>query len=114
MSAAIGLYGVMSYLIQLRVREIGIRVALGATPGDVLRETIRSGLLYAAAGIVCGVALAGAASRLFVSRIAGLQEIDLTTLAVSAAAMLLLAVATSWIPARRAGRIDPVLALRAE
>jgi putative ABC transport system permease protein len=112
--AAVGLYGVMSYLVQLRTREIGIRVALGATPGEVLRETLRSGLVYGAIGVAAGCALAGAASRVFISRIAGLQEVDPFTLTFSAAAMMLIALGTSWLPARRAGRIDPVVALRAE
>ena len=112
--AAVGLYGVMSYIVQLRTREIGIRVALGATPGEVVFETMRNGLSYAAIGVAAGCALAGAASRIFISRIAGLQEVDSLTLALSAAAMLTIATGTSWLPARRAGRIDPVVALRAE
>lgn len=112
--AAIGLYGVMSYLVQLRTREIGIRVALGATPGEVLKETMKGGLIYTALGILAGSALAGAASRVFISRIAGLQEVDALTLASSAAAMLLIALVTSWVPSRRAGRIDPIDALRVE
>ena len=112
--AAIGLYGVMSYLVQLRRREIGIRVALGATPRNVLRETMKSGLVYAVLGIGAGAALAGAASRVFISRITGLQQLDAGTLALSAALMLLIAVLTAWFPALRAGRIDPVVALRLE
>jgi ABC-type antimicrobial peptide transport system permease subunit len=112
--AAIGLYGVMTYLVQLRTREIGIRVALGATPGGVLRETMRGGLWCSVPGVLAGVALAAVLSRLFISRIPGLQPADPATLGLSAAVMLVLAVLTTWIPARRAGRIDPVEALRAD
>lgn len=112
--AAIGLYGVMSYLVQLRVREIGIRVALGATPAGVLRETMRGGLWYAVPGIAAGTALAAVLLRVFISRVPGLQQADAATLALSAAGMLALALLATWIPARRAGRINPVIALRGE
>ena len=112
--AAIGLYGVMTYLVQLRSREIGIRLALGATPGGVLRETMRGGLWYAVPGVVAGVVLAAVLSRLFISRIPGLLPADPATLGLSAAGMLGLAILSIWIPARAAGRIDPVDALRSE
>lgn len=112
--AAIGLYGVMSYLVQLRVREIGIRVTLGATPGGVLRETMKRGLAYALAGVLAGAVAAGALSRVFISKVPGLQQIELVTLALTAVTMLALAAVTIWVPARRASRVDPIEALRAE
>ena len=112
--AAIGLYGVTTYLVQLRTREIGIRVALGATPGGVLRQTLRSGFWYAVPGIAAGALMVAVLSQLFISRIPGLQPVDAATLGLSAAGMLGLAVLTIWIPARRASRIDPVEALRAD
>jgi ABC-type antimicrobial peptide transport system permease subunit len=112
--AAIGLYGVMGYLVQLRTREIGIRVALGATPSGVLRETMRGGLRYAVPGIAIGVVLAAVLSRVFISRVPGLQQADAATLALSAAGMLCLAVFAILIPARRAGRIDAVTALKSD
>ena len=112
--AAIGLYGVMSYLVQLRTREIGIRISLGATPGGVLRDTMVRGLLYAVAGVITGAAGAAVLSRVFISRVPGLQEVNAATLAVAATTMLLLAAATIWMPARRAARVDPVDALRRE
>jgi len=112
--AAIGLYGVMTYLVQLRTREIGIRVALGATPGGVLSDTMMGGLRYAVPGILVGVALAAALSEVFISRVPGLQQADGATLALSAAGMLGLAIGAIMVPARRAGRIDPVEALRGE
>ena len=112
--AAVGLYGVISYLVQLRRREIGIRVALGATPGRVLGATMSYGLWYAAAGILVGAAAAMTLSRVFMSRVPGLQQVDAPTLAATAAAMLALTAATTWIPARRAARVDPIDALRTE
>lgn len=112
--AAIGLYGVISYLVQLRRREIGIRVALGATPGQVLRATMTHGLWYAAAGVVVGAVAAMTLSQMFMSKVPGLQQVDAPTLAATAAAMLVLTALTTWIPARRAGRVDPVEALRTE
>jgi putative ABC transport system permease protein len=112
--AAIGLYGVMSYLVQLRTREIGIRVALGATPGSVLRDTMTRGLWHAVGGVLAGAALAAALSRVFISKVAGLQHVDAATLAMAASSMLLLAAATTWLPARRASRVDAVQALRSE
>jgi ABC-type antimicrobial peptide transport system permease subunit len=112
--ATIGLYGVMSYLVQLRTREIGIRIALGATPASVLRDTMRRGLVYALSGVVTGVLLAAALSRVFMSKVPGLQQVAPSTLALTAAVMLVLAACTIWLPARRAAAVDPVEALRAE
>ena len=112
--SAIGLYGVMSYLVQLRTREIGIRISLGATPNGVLRDTLIRGLWYAVAGVIAGAAAAAALSRVFISRVPGLQEVKIATLAAASMAMLVLAAATIWMPARHAARIDPVEALRRE
>lgn len=112
--AAIGLYGVMSYLVQLRTREIGIRVALGATAGSVLRETLQRGLLYALGGVLAGAALAAVLSKLFMSKVPGLQQVAPSSLVAAAVGMLIVAVCTTWIPARRAARVDPVEALRGE
>jgi putative ABC transport system permease protein len=112
--SAIGLYGVMGYLVQLRVREIGIRIAFGATPGSVLGDTMKSGLLYAATGVIAGAAVAAASSRIFISRVPGLAPLETTTLLATAAGMLVLAACTIWFPARRAARIHPIDALRTE
>ena len=112
--AGVGLYGVMSYLVQLRAREIGIRVALGASRRDVLSNIVRGGLLYAVPGVLAGAALSAGVSRLFISRVPGLQPVEAATLAVTGVGMMLAAAAATWLPARRASRIDPVEALRAE
>lgn len=112
--AALGLYGVMSYLVQLRAREIGIRVTLGATPGGVLREVMRDGLWYVVPGIVAGAGLSALLLRLSISRVPGLQQPDLATLGASAACMLSLAVGALLVPARLAARIDPITALKQE
>ena len=112
--AAIGLYGVMSYLVQLRTREIGIRVALGATPRGVLRDTMVRGLWYAGGGVLAGAAVAAALSRIFISKVPGLQQVDGATLSATATAMLVLSACTIWLPARRAARVNPVEALRSE
>ena len=112
--AGVGLYGVMSYLVQLRAREIGIRVALGASRRRVLRDTLSGGLRYAVPGVLAGAALAAGLSRLFISRVPGLQQVDPALLALTAVGMLIAAGAATWLPARRASRIDPIDALRAE
>ena len=112
--AAIGLYGVMSYLVQLRTREIGIRISLGATSGSVLRDTMVRGLWYAITGVLAGGAAAAVLSRVVISKVPGLQALDVSTLGAAATTMLALAACTVWMPARRAARIDPVEALRRE
>jgi predicted permease len=112
--AAVGVYGVVSYSVNHRRREIGIRIALGALAANVIRLVIRQGMTLAAAGVVIGLALALAVTRLMATLLYGVQPSD--PIAFGAAVMVLLAVvvAASWIPARRAARLDPVKALRTE
>jgi putative ABC transport system permease protein len=110
--SVIGLYGVMAYLTQLRTREIGIRMALGATSARLVGQTLRVGLLGAAAGVLMGTAAAAALSRVFISKVPGVQAIDAWTLALTAAAVLIIAAGTAWLPARRAASVDPIEALR--
>jgi putative ABC transport system permease protein len=112
--AAIGLYGILAYLVHLRTREIGIRIALGASPAAIRWEMLRTGLLHAVAGAAAGSAAAVVLSRLVVSRVAGIQPASPVLLAAVAATMLAMTVVVTWVPARRATRIDPVDALRAE
>lgn len=110
--AAIGIYGVASHAVSLRTREIGIRMSLGARAADVLRMFVRETLTLAIVGVVVGLALSAAASQLLASFLFGLRPTDAMTFAGAAAVICLVAVAASYIPARRAARVDPLRALR--
>jgi putative ABC transport system permease protein len=110
--AAIGLYGLVAYTVSQRTPEIGIRLALGARPTDLVRMIVGHGLTLGALGVAIGLAGALAASRLMTSLLFETSPNDLVTyLAVPVALLLVVAVA-SLIPARRAARIDPVASLR--
>ena len=111
---AVGLYGVMSYVVALRRREFGIRIALGATPAVVAGATTRHGLVLSSVGIATGVALFALTARFMRSLLFGVSPWD--GLAMGGAVLVLLAMAlvASWIPARRAGGVDPAEALRSE
>ncbi|MEK6299556.1 MAG: ABC transporter permease [Acidobacteriota bacterium] len=112
--AVVGLYGVMSYLVAQRTREIGVRMALGASSTDVLKLVLRHGLALAGTGIVFGLAAAFAATRVLSSMLFGLSSTDPATFAFVALLLTAVAVAASVIPARRAIRVDPMVALRYE
>jgi predicted permease len=111
---AIGLYGVMAYVVTLRTRELGVRVALGAQPSAVAAMMTRQGLALAGAGLVAGLAAFTLIARFLRSLLSGVAPSD--PVALGAAALILIAIAAlaSWIPARRASRVDPSEALRAE
>ena len=111
---ALGLYGVMGYVVALRRREIGIRIALGATPGAVAGATTREAMAVTAIGLAAGLALFAAAAPLARSLVFGVGAWD--PVAVGGAAAVLVAAATlaSWMPARRAARVDPAETLRAD
>ena len=112
--AGIGLYGVVAYLVSRRTREIGIRVALGARSGDVIRMVLAQGIRPAAVGIVLGVGGAYWSSRVLQSLLYNVESGDLMTFAGVAALLLGVVVLAILLPARRASRIAPVEALRLE
>ncbi|HSP68653.1 MAG TPA: ABC transporter permease [Bryobacteraceae bacterium] len=110
----IGIYGVLSYSVSCRVREIGIRLALGVEPGALRRMFVRQGLILAAIGVAIGLPAAAALTRLLESFLFRVGALDFLTYASVPLALLLTAVLASYFPARRAGAIDPVKALRSE
>lgn len=112
--AAVGVYGMVAVLVVQRTHEFGVRVALGAPPGDVGRRVLAQGALHAAAGIAVGLGVWLGVSRVLRSVVYGVTLTDPFTLAGSAALLLAAAVAASYLPARRASRIDPVRLLRSE
>ncbi|HLJ46932.1 MAG TPA: ABC transporter permease, partial [Bryobacteraceae bacterium] len=112
--AAIGTYGVLSYMVTERRREIGIRVALGATRSDVLTQILKQGLQVTAAGVAIGLAGALAVNRLIASLLFGVQPTDTVTIAFVIATITAVAVVASWLPAWRASRLDPNVVLRDE
>ncbi|HLE70367.1 MAG TPA: ABC transporter permease [Vicinamibacteria bacterium] len=112
--AAIGLYGVVAFSVSQRVREIGLRMALGASSSDVSRLVLREGLKLALAGVALGVVGALFAARFLESMLYEVEPRDPMTLVVIAALLIGVALVASYLPARRASRIDPFLALRTE
>jgi putative ABC transport system permease protein len=112
--AAVGIYGVMSYAVSLRTREIGVRMALGADPRSVSRLVVGQGMAVALAGAGAGLGAALLLTRLMAGLLYGVRASDPATYACVAAALLAIALVASWVPARRAARIDPTKALRAE
>jgi len=110
--ASIGLYGLASYAVARRTREIGIRTALGARPATVRWGVLRSSLRLALAEIALGIPCALGASRLIASMLFGISPGDLPTIIVVSLLLLAVALLASYLPARRASRIDPMVALR--
>jgi predicted permease len=110
----VGLYGVIAYSVSQRTHEIGIRIALGARPREVLRQFLGSGLAMGAAGVAVGLAFAKGATSLMKSLVFGASLDEPLTFAVSAAVLMAVALAASYLPARRATRIYPIHALRYE
>jgi predicted permease len=112
--ACIGLYGTMAYALGRRTREIGIRMALGAARGRVLRMALAESAVVAVVGVVAGVLLATAGSRYIRSLLFEIDPMDVPTLATGVLVMFVVAMAAGYVPARRASRLDPLRALREE
>ncbi|CAN5800421.1 ABC transporter permease [soil metagenome] len=112
--AAIGIYGVMAYVVAQRTTEIGVRMALGATPGEVFRLVLGDGLRTTAVGVVIGVIGSIGVAHWLASLLFGVGPGDPLTLAATASLLMLVAAAACYLPARRATRVDPMVALRAE
>ena len=111
---AVGLYGVMSYNVSRRGREIGIRMALGARRGTVLWQMLRQSLVVSAAGILAGIAGVVLTTRYLTTLLFGLSERDPITLTMVVLILLSTAMAASFFPARRASTMDPVQAIKTE
>ena len=112
--AAIGIYGVLAYIVTQRVQEIGVRLAIGASPRDVVRLFVREGAVLTAIGLACGLAGALAAARALTSLLFGVDATDPSTFASVAVALAAVAFVASYVPARRAARVDPMTALRTD
>ena len=112
--AAIGIYGVISYAVAQRTQEIGIRLALGAQPGDVVRMVLRDGTIITGAGVLVGVTVAFGLTRLMASLLFSVSAADPLTFAAVTLVVIFIAMAACFIPARRTLRVDPVVALRNE
>jgi predicted permease len=110
----IGLYGVVAYIVSLRTRELGVRIALGATPDLIGRMVTRQGLTFTLAGLLPGLALFALVAHFIRSLLFGVAPSDPVTLIVVSLVLILVALLASWIPARRAAHTDPMEALRAE
>jgi len=112
--AAIGIYGVLSFSIARRTREMGIRLALGAAPGAVRRLVVSEGVRLALIGLAAGLVLALVGTRALRSQLYGIGSADPATYLALSAVLLLVAVLATYLPARRATKVDPAITLRAE
>ena len=109
-----GVFGVLAYSVQQRTREIGVRIALGATPVDILRMVLRQGLLTISIGVAIGLLGSFLLTRTITSLLFEVSPNDPLTVAGVTLLLVLIAILASYIPARRATRVDPIVALRHE
>jgi ABC-type antimicrobial peptide transport system permease subunit len=109
-----GSYGVTSYLVSQRTRELGIRVALGAKRSDISRTVLKGSLAVVSIGVILGIAGAIGAGRLLASLLFGVPPYDALILAIAAIALAATGFLANWLPARRASRVDPMVSLRAD
>ena len=112
--AAAGIYGVMSYAVSQRTHEIGVRLALGAPPHAMLRMIVRQGMILVGVGLIVGLALAASLTRFMASQLYGVNAMDPSTFAAALIVLSCVSLAACLIPARRAMRVDPMIALRYE
>ena len=112
--ACIGIYGVLAYAVSQRLREIGVRVALGATPGKILRQILSSGLSLAAIGLFIGLGAALALTRYLEALLYSVRPTDPAVFALAITTLLLVAMSACYVPARRAARVDPIVVLHEE
>ena len=110
----VGQYGVLSYIVAERTREIGVRMALGAQAGRVVRMVVGQGARVLAVGVVLGLVAAAVSTRALRSLLFGVGALDAVTFVAVAGAMVLVGLLAAWVPARRASRVDPIESLRGE
>jgi len=112
--AAVGVYGVVSYAVSRNTREIGMRVAIGARPRQVEAQFVRQSLVQIVAGLAVGLLLAVATTRVLAGLLYGVEPTEPTAFLLAAAVLTSVALVASWLPARRAAKVDPMEALRVE
>jgi predicted permease len=114
LTAAVGLYGVLAYAVASRTREIGVRIALGAERRDIVTMVLRSGAAMIGVGLAIGALASLAATRALDAMLIGVARLDVTTYIAVAGVLAVTSLVACWVPARRATRVDPIVALRAE